>query len=63
MEHPYSIIKKINSENIRNKDEVIYRYFTTVVYVAIANIHGLTKMIDNYDNVRKFFLKKMRSKL
>lgn len=56
MEHPRLIIEKINKENIRNDEGVNYRYFTTVIYVALANICGLTKQIDNYDAVNNFFI-------
>ena len=61
MEHPGLIVKSINSLNDRvnckNAEEsyVIYRYFSTVVYVAIAYANGLTREIDNYENVYSFF--------
>ena len=59
MEHPRLIIDYINKYNERvnySKDTgdesyVIYRYFTTVVYVFIAYINGLVREIDNYDIV------------
>ena len=60
MEHPGLIIKQINSLNDRVNCEdkelsyVIYRYFSTVVYVAIAYANGLTKEIDNFDIVKDF---------
>ncbi|MCQ2802935.1 MAG: hypothetical protein MJ225_04650 [Bacilli bacterium] len=60
MEHPGIIVSYINKYNDRinckNKDDsyVIYRYFSTVVYVAIAYANGLTKEIDNYMRVRSF---------
>ena len=63
MEHPSFIVKKINEMNIRynaiNKEEsyVLYRYFSTVIYVAIAQANNLTKEIDNYSTVLEFFLK------
>lgn len=60
MEHPQFVIEKINSLNIRKNtlegQEVIYRYFTTVIYVCIAYVLGLTKEIENYDIVRQFFI-------
>ena len=34
---------------------VVYRYFTTVIYVCIAYIKGLTREIDNYNIVKDFF--------
>lgn len=64
MEHPRLIVQSINSLNDRvnceNKKEsyVLYRYFSTVMYVAIAYANGLTKEIDNYCDVREFFLSK-----
>lgn len=64
MEHPRLVVSKINAMNVRDfKDEktgkimVWYRYFTTVIYVCIAYILGLTKEIDNYQIVRDFFEK------
>ena len=63
MEHPRLIIDKINSLNKRmnckdkEKSYVIYNYLTTVVYVFIAYINGLTKEINNYSLVRDFFEK------
>ena len=41
-----------------NKDlqPVLYRYFTTTLYVCIAYILGLTKEIDNSEIVEEFFL-------
>lgn len=68
MEHPRLIIDKINqyNERVNCKDKkfsyVIYRYFSTVVYVAIANALSLTKDIDNYDKVRNFFLNQIKEK-
>ena len=66
MEHPSLIVKKINELNERvnypkeekEKSYVIYRYFSTVVYVAIAHACGLTREIENYEIVRQFFLEK-----
>lgn len=61
MEHPRLIIDKINKLNERvncsdkEKSYVRYRYFSTVVYVAIANANGLTKEIDNYSKACEFF--------
>lgn len=64
MEHPYKVVEKINELNIRKnwkdenderRSELIYRYFTTVIYVFIAYIHGLTSKIDNYSLVYDFF--------
>ena len=61
MEHPRLIVQSINALNDRvncknPKDSyVIYRYFSTVVYVVIAYANGLTKEIDNYENVYSFF--------
>lgn len=52
MEHPQLIINKINEMNDRhiigdNLVQFTYRYFSTVVYVAIAYILGYTKEFDN----------------
>lgn len=66
MEHPWKVIQKINELNERKnwkdeegkrRSELIYRYFTTVVYVFIAYIHGLTTEVDNYCFVYDFFNK------
>lgn len=60
--HPAKIVDKINELNIRknypdkSKSFVVYRYFSTVLYVAISCAFGLTKEIDNYSIVRDFFL-------
>lgn len=62
MEHPALIVKFINENNEchnfkeKEKSYVIYRYFSTVVYVAIAFANGLTREIDNYESVKEFFL-------
>lgn len=64
MEHPGLIIPLINKYNERvNEDNekesyVVYRYFTTVIYVAIAYIKGLTREINNYKTVRSYFIDK-----
>ena len=64
MEHPRLVVDKINKMNDRinyknEKGKIItecfYRYFTTVIYVFIAYINGLTIQIDNYDIVYNFF--------
>ena len=63
MEHPRLIVEKINCLNERvnlpNRCDsyVIYRYFSTVVYVAIASSRGLTREIENYGIVKSFFEK------
>ena len=68
MEHPRLIKDKINMDNERvnceNKEEsyVIFRYFTTVLYVAIAYANKLTNEIDNYEIVHSFFENKMNEK-
>lgn len=64
MEHPSLIVKSINkyNERVNCKDReqsyVVYRYFSTVVYVAIAFANGLTTQIDNYEAVHRFFANK-----
>ncbi len=60
MEHPAFVLQRINALNERgfvSKDvqPVIYRYFTTVLYVCVAYILGLTKEIENSDTVLDFF--------
>ncbi len=68
MEHPRLVVEWINKFNERvnceNKDEsyVIYRYFTTVIYVSIAYINGLTKDIDNAGEVISFFESRLSNK-
>lgn len=65
MEHPRIIVNLINKFNDRinceNEEDsyVIYRYFSTVIYVAIAYANGLTKEIDNYEKVKSFLLDKI----
>ena len=65
MEHPRLIKDKINLDNERvnckKKEDsyVIFRYFTTVLYVAIAYANKLTNEIDNYEIVHSFFENKM----
>lgn len=63
MEHPSLIIKSIAKnerinypKNRKEESYVIYRYFTTVVYVFVAYINGLTSEIENYKIVRDYFL-------
>ena len=66
MEHPRLIKDRINYRNdrINTKEEsyVIFRYFTTVIYVAIAFSNKLTNEIDNYEKVYSFFDNKRKSK-
>ena len=62
MEHPDYVLQQINLQNERtyiNKDlqPVLYRYFTTTLYVCIAYMLGLTKEIENSHIVADFFLK------
>lgn len=57
MEHPRLVVDMINKKNDRTSTVVVYRYFTTVLYVLIANIFGLTKQIDNVEIVESFLLK------
>ena len=58
LEHPNLVINKINKENKRTSKTVVYRYYTTVIYVAVAYILGLTKEINNYKVVRRYFIRK-----
>lgn len=57
MEHPMLIINKINELNVRSNEHVVYRYFTTVIYVVLAYICGLTKEINNYETIKNFLKK------
>lgn len=61
MEHPQLIIDKINKHNTRTSNHVVYRYFTTVVYVVLASVLGLTKEINNYSIVRRVFEQRLQS--
>lgn len=56
MNHPESVIAKVNELNTRSEEEVLYRYFTTVVYVLIACIFGFNAEIDSYQRLRDFLL-------
>lgn len=65
MEHPAFVLGKINELNERKYESrkiqpVVYRYFTTVLYVCIAYILGLTKQIDNSATVIDFFRSKCK---
>ena len=60
MQHPAFVVEEINKQNTRtyvSKDviPVKYRYFTTVVYVCIAYMLGLTKEFENVEQVKQFF--------
>lgn len=60
MEHPEFVLNQINAYNertyvSRDIQPVVYRYFTTTLYVCIAYILGLTKEIDNSAKVAEFF--------
>ena len=60
MEHPEFVLNQINAYNertyvSRDLQPVLYRYFTTTLYVCIAYILGLTKEIDNSAKVAEFF--------
>ena len=62
MEHPEYVLRQINLLNERtyidkNVQPVLYRYFTTTLYVCIAYILGLTKEIENSEIVADFFIK------
>lgn len=67
MEHPALIVNKINKLNERinckNPEDsyVIYRYFSTVIYVAVAYANKLTIQQDNFSIVNKFFMSKEMS--
>ena len=52
MNHPEEVIRLVNERNDRTENEVVYRYFTTVVYVIFACILRLNVQIDNYQALR-----------
>lgn len=55
MNHPFEVIEFINKYNDRNADETVYyRYFSTVVYCAIAFVLGYTKQINNYNDFKNY---------
>ena len=61
MEHPDFVLRQINLHNDRiyitdDLQPVLYRYFTTTLYVCIAYILGLTREIDNSQIIANFFL-------
>lgn len=62
MNHPYEIIEFINKNNTRIHDDnsVCYRYFSTVVYCAIAYVLGYTKKIDNYNDFKNYLESKIK---
>jgi len=68
MEHPKLVIDKINKENIRvngiRKEDtyVIYKYYTTVVYVLIACLKKLNIQIDNSRLLKAFFESNIKNK-
>ena len=68
MEHPFLLMKMANALNERHNEGkkelsyVIYRYYSTVAYVAFAYINNLTKEIDNLDIVASFFKKRIKEK-
>ena len=64
--HPEFVISQINKINVRtfiakDNEPVLYRYFTTVVYVAIGYMLGLTKQSENADDIINFFLQHKKS--
>lgn len=68
MEHPEFVLKQINLLNNRtyisnDLQPVLYRYFTTTLYVCIAYILGLTKEIENSKLVEEFFLSHKKTAL
>lgn len=67
LDHPQFVISEINKYNIRpyfegNKEMCYYRYFTTVMYVAIAYMLGKTKEFDNAEAVKQIFIDRLNSK-
>ena len=64
MEHPYLIKEFINKHNKRvnnpNESYVIYRYYSTVLYVFLAFIKGLTIQINNFKIVKEYLEKRIK---
>lgn len=62
MNHPYEIIEYINEYNKRNPvdNTVYYRYFSTVVYCAIAFVLGYTREIENYFPFKTFLESRLK---
>lgn len=56
-EHPSKLIEHVMSTNIIDEEKEFFRfyYLSTVIYVAIADLEGLTKDIDNANNVIEYF--------
>lgn len=62
LKHPSLLIDyvlKTNKNNV-NTDLFEFHYLSTVIYVAIAELEGLTKKVDNADEVISYFKKKQR---
>lgn len=57
IEHPDKLIDYVMSTNIPNEDKELYEfhYLSTVIYVAIAELEGLTKQFDNANKVIDYF--------
>ena len=60
MEHPDFVLEQINELNERKFESndclpVVYRSFTTTLYVCLAYILGLTKEMENAQRVIEFF--------
>ncbi len=57
LDHPQFVIEQINKYNDRSAldGSVIFRYFTTVIYVCIAYMKGLHKEFDNVQTVIEYF--------
>ena len=61
MNHPEEVIRLVNERNDRTEEEVIYRYFTTVVYVLFACVFRLNVQVDNYTALREFLISHKKS--
>lgn len=59
MNHPQFVVGRINCLNDRNDYEVVYRYFTTTVYVLIACVFRLNLQLENYQLLRDFLMEHM----
>ena len=56
MEHPRLAVEEVNKRNIRQKSGVCYTYFTSVIYVIVGYVMGLTKQINNSESIKEFLL-------
>lgn len=56
MNHPAEVVEMVNRYNDRTSANVVYRYFTTVIYVVLACVFGLQRQVDNSGILREFLV-------